>query len=311
MPNLASAGSILSGPSCPGCRARAVAVVRSPDRNRRTTAERFHYWRCPVCGVVFLDPVPEDLGWYYPSTYWTLEADFAAAGKAERYKIEVVRRLVPEGRLLEIGPGNGGFSWLAREGGYRVEVLERSPEVCRALGQALGVRVMAGDATPDALVDLGPYDVVALWHVIEHVTDPRGLLLAAGSVLAPGGALILATPNPRSLQFRLLGGRWPHLDAPRHVALIPPETIVGWADDAGLEPAELSFTDDGCLGWNEFGWSEWLVRLAPDRVRREPHALPARLLRRAGRELTRLVAPVERRGRRGATYTAAFRRPAV
>lgn len=300
--------SIAFAPFCPGCRARGVPIVVSSDRNRRTTGERFQYWRCPVCATVFLNPVPEDLGRYYPRSYWSLEPDYAAAGVLERYKIDIVLRHARGRRLLEIGPGNGGFSWLARREGYEVDVLERSPEVCRALSASLGVRAIEGDATPEALRDLGPYDAVALWHVVEHVEDPRGLIEAAVRVLAPCGAVVVATPNPGSLQFRLLRGRWPHLDAPRHVALIPPATLLGWAEAVGLESVELSFTDDGCLEWNEFGWSEWLVRLAPDSVRREPRRLPARLLRRAGRELTRVVAPVERRGLRGATYTAVFRR---
>ncbi|HET7489822.1 MAG TPA: class I SAM-dependent methyltransferase [Acidimicrobiales bacterium] len=261
--------------------------------------------------MVFLDPVPADLGRYYPPDYWETEPDYAAFGAAERYKIDIVSRAAPAGRLLEIGPGNGGFSWLAVDAGYEVEVVERSPEVCRTLRSGLGVRAIQGDASPATLRGLGPYDAVAMWHVIEHVTDPRGLLEAAAATVMPGGAVVVATPNPRSLQFRLLGGRWPHLDAPRHVALIPPATLVGWAGVAGLRAVELTFTDDGSLGWNQFGWSEWLVRLAPDRVRREPGRLPARLLRRAGRELARLLAPVERRDRRGATYTAVFRRPAT
>lgn len=300
-----------AAPTCSGCGQAARPMLRSPDRNRRVSEERFRYWRCRNCSIVFLDPVPKDLDRYYPADYYTLPdaTARAAAAEAERYKIDIVRSVSQTGRLLEIGPGNGGFAWLAREAGYEVEVLERSEAVCRELRDALGLRAVQGEATPEMLAGMGLYEAVVLWHVIEHVTAPRRLFEAAAGALAPGGALVIATPNPRSLQFRLLRGRWPHLDAPRHVALIPVATLAGWGRAAGMVQTLLTLTDRGSLGWNQFGWSEWLVRLAPDGVRRNPDGLPARLLRRGGRELARVVGPVERSVQWGATYTAAFRRP--
>ena len=60
-----------------------------------------------------------------------------------------------------------------------------------------------------------------MWHVIEHLRRPWEVIERAAANLQDGGVLAIATPNPRALQFKLLRRRWAHLDAPRHLFLIP------------------------------------------------------------------------------------------
>ena len=60
-----------------------------------------------------------------------------------------------------------------------------------------------------------------MFQIIEHLIDPWDTLQAAAESLLPGGVLVVATPNPGAFQFRFLRGRWTHVDAPRHTALIP------------------------------------------------------------------------------------------
>ena len=103
--------------------------------------------------------------------------------------------------------------------------------------------------------------------------------------------------------MRLFGARWTHLDAPRHLFLIPIDTLARAASDAGLEVAAVTTADAGTLGWNRFGWSETLAHSVRSRTRRTRCGSSAGP-RRARRS-------VERRGRRGATYTVALRRPAA
>ena len=68
----------------------------------------------------------------------------------------------------------------------------------------------------DAGIEPGTFDAVSLWHVLEHVDDPRAALRAAHAWLRPGGALVVGVPNLASTQALIGGPRWYHLDVPRH-----------------------------------------------------------------------------------------------
>jgi 2-polyprenyl-3-methyl-5-hydroxy-6-metoxy-1,4-benzoquinol methylase len=297
----------VSTPDCPHCGAVAHLRLTAEDRNRRLSSERFRYWECERCRVVFLWPVPEELGRFYPSDYYALPASRAELVSGSRphdtYKIDIVRALAPGGRLVEVGPGIGGFAALAQDAGYDVEAIEMDAGASTFLTSVVGVKVHQTDDAAGALRREGPFDVVAMWHVIEHLPDPFETLRAVTDALAPGGVALIAAPNPDALQFRLLGRRWTHLDAPRHLFFIPIPTLVEAAGALGLEIAAVTTTDPGTLMWNRFGWRETMAHSV--RGRYVAHAL--RLL---GAFPAALAAPVERRGRRGTTYTVALRRPA-
>ena len=280
--------------------------MTATDLNRRISADRFAYRRCVRCATVFLDGVPDDLGRYYPSEYYAFPADRAALAAAvgpERYKIDLVRGFVAGGRLLEIGPGTGGFAYLAREAGFDVDVVEMDAGSARYLADVVGVRAIHAAATPDAVAALGRYDVIALWHVIEHVPDPLPLLDALADRLNPGGILLFAAPNPAAYQFAVFGRRWVHLDAPRHLYLIPAAVLRDRAAARGLVLELATTRDPGGVAWDAFGWVHSVRHVLPSLV-------PGRVGRVTARAIGRLVGPVERRPLRGSAYTLVFRRPA-
>lgn len=277
------------------------------DRNRRLSGEQFTYVRCTSCGLIFLPDVPEDLGRYYPDEYYRLPASreelVAASRPHDAYKVDLLRPLMPSGRLVEVGPAIGGFAAIAQDAGYEVSAIEMDARASEFLRDVVGIPTTTTDDTEQALADGGPYDVIAMWHVIEHLRDPRGTVAAAAAALNPGGVLILGAPNPEAWQLRVFGKRWTHIDAPRHLCLIPISSLERWAADLGLEVVLVTTTDEGTLGWNQFGWSETLAHSV--RSVKGGHALRA-----VGRAVTALAAPIERRGRNGTTYTVALRRPA-
>jgi 2-polyprenyl-3-methyl-5-hydroxy-6-metoxy-1,4-benzoquinol methylase len=253
--------------------------------------------------------VPADLGRYYPEEYYAFppsRAALAAAVGGERYKIDLVRQYVAGGRLLEIGPGTGGFAFLAREAGFDVDVLEMDARSAAYLADVVGVRAIHAVATPASVGALGTYDVIALWHVIEHVPEPLELFDAVAERLAPGGIIVIAAPNPDAFQFAVFGRNWVHLDAPRHVHIMPARVLRDRAADRGLA-AELETTaDPGGVAWDAFGWDHSLRHAAAPRV---AVRIPRRATRLLARAAVALAAPVERRRMRGTAYTLVFRRP--
>jgi 2-polyprenyl-3-methyl-5-hydroxy-6-metoxy-1,4-benzoquinol methylase len=298
----------MTAPDCPHCGAPTHRRLTAHDRNRNLSAERFEYWECPRCGTVFLSPVPQDIGRFYPADYYALPPSRSELVRLsqphEGYKVELLRSLAPTGRLVEVGPGTGGFAALAQDAGYAVEVIEMDSRASRFLEEVVGVKVYETADAAGALRREGPFDVVAMWHVIEHLTDPFDALRAIAEALVPGGVAIIAAPNPEALQFRLFGARWTHLDAPRHLFLIPIRTLVEAAGELGLEVVEATTSDAGALGWNLFGWRETMAHSVRGRY-------PSHALRLLGTVPAALAAPLERRGQRGTTYTVVLRRPAL
>jgi SAM-dependent methyltransferase len=300
-PVAADAAAGLGG--CRLCMRRVELALVATDRNRECGDDRFRYGRCSSCGTLSLVDVPQDLGRFYPSAddYYGLPTGdrLERLADAEEYRVELVRRRVQSGSLVEIGPGAGVFSYAARRAGFDVTAIEMDGSACDHLRAAVGVRAVQSDAPATALAEFAPVRAIAMWHVIEHLHDPAAVLDAVAAALEPGGVLALATPNPRSLQFRLLGRRWAHLDAPRHLALIPLATLTRHLEAAGLIRVDAMTADAAGRSCTYLGWEFGL--------RRRPAAGPSkRLVLLATFGLSLALRPLEDTGMRGAAYTAVF-----
>lgn len=292
--------------NCSACGDRMKPFLTTRDRNRAVSNDVFRYERCPRCGLISLANVPEDLGRYYPADYHdtpSSAADIERGALHDRYKIDLVRSFMRRGRILEIGPGWGAFCLLAKRAGFGVEAIEMESRCAEFLRSQLGVRAIRSDDAVAALQGADPPDLIALWHVFEHMRDPWKLLEAMARKVASGGALLVATPNPEATQFRLFGSFWTHLDAPRHVHLVPSRVLSERMAKLGFQPELVTYGDPGSLGWNDFGWRFSFANLAPLTALKRP-------MRLAGRLVGKLAAPLDQVKGKGSAYTAVFRRAA-
>jgi 2-polyprenyl-3-methyl-5-hydroxy-6-metoxy-1,4-benzoquinol methylase len=289
--------------ACPLCEGPSSFAFKTRDRNRGLSEAVFNYRVCDRCGAIYLSDPPEDLGPYYPEEYYVLPTGdgLERAARAERYKLDLLGPLAGGGRLVEIGPGPGTFALAARRSGYDVTGIEMDARSCEHLRAAIGVEAVQSDSPAQALRALPPSRVIALWHVLEHLPDPWETLDAAAANLEPGGVLAVAVPNPKSFQFRMTRARWPHVDAPRHLFLIPAALLEERARVAGLELVRLTARDRGGIYWNRFGWQHLLTRPRQSRVR-------TALAVAFGIGVSALMAPIELTDLRGTTYTAIFRK---
>ena len=164
--------------------------------------------RCPRCGSARTTaPPPEEARGYGPGRGWAKRLAEPVLRVFDRERLRLLRdAATPPAKLLDVGAGRGRFVGVARAAGYAAEGIEPA-------GAGPGVRrATLGEAD----VPAGSLDVVTLWHVLEHLEDPAGALAAVAVALRPGGALLVAVPNLDSLQARIGGERWFHLDVPRH-----------------------------------------------------------------------------------------------
>lgn len=283
------------------CGTASTFLYDATDENRRISADRFAYWECASCHTVFLAKPPADIGRYYEGGYYdipTIDRMRTLARKSPS-KIETVQRHARGGRLLEIGPAFGVFAFQAKEVGFEVDVIEMDAACCEYLKNTLGVNVLNSDAPHRDMQQLGRHDVIAIWHVMEHLPDPRAFLEAAATNLNPGGVLVIAMPNPDAFQFHVMGRHWPHLDAPRHLALIPVGILTEMAAGLGLKRSYLTSDDSDARSWNRFGWQRFLM-----------NRFSGKLMQRAmfilGYALSVLMSPWDRRGFKGSAYTVVF-----
>lgn len=186
--------------------------------------------RCAACGFVQiaddLDPTP-----FYARME---DPDFDAL---RPFRALQARELltpppagVPGARLLDLGAGSGALVEEALRLGWDAEGVEPSASLAAA-ARRRGLAVHEGTLP---LADLRPpYEQVTLVDVIEHVTDPRGLVAEIRALLRPGGRLLVVTPDVGSLAARLLGRRWWHYRV-AHVGYFRPATLDALLATAGF-----------------------------------------------------------------------------
>ncbi len=290
--------------TCDYCLSALGRTLIATDRNRRITAAEFEYARCSVCDSWSMVTRPGNVGEYYPDNYiprrtaTELRSSFAA----ERYRIEFLTRhgVLPGARVVEVGPGDGSFAALATDAGMQVAIVERTEEACAHLSDLLGVEAVCSSSPESVLGHFGSIDAIVAWHVLEHLPCPREFLEASAAALRPGGLLVIAAPNPRATTFRIMGARWPHLDAPRHHSLPDPRGIAR-ALPTSMECIEITDRDPGSRHWEGFAW-HYLLRNPATSKRTD------RALQLAGAAVAKGSFAVRRSGLGGSAYTAVYRK---
>jgi len=216
--------------ACLVCGSTACApLFRASDRLYHTTKKEFYVVRCGECGLARLDPspAPEELPQYYPDNYW-FTPDASAASKMEeayrgfvlrdhvQFVEQAMRQTRARGPLLDVGCGGGLFLGMMRARGFRALGLDNSREAA-----AIAWRRHRAPAIC-AMLEHAPFRAgsvagLTMFHVLEHLYDPRAYLAAAHQLLAPDGRLVVQVPNAACWQFRLLGRAWNGVDVPRHL----------------------------------------------------------------------------------------------
>lgn len=250
--------------SCPHCGGITKKYFSAHDFNQRISELEFDYYRCNECGLIFLDPIPNNIHDYYGQEYPAYRKVEDIKKEATDYdlgKIAILKKYAQGKRLLEIGPGGGTFAYLAKQEGFIVDAIEMDANCCKFLEESIKIqKVVNSNDVAGALGQLeGGYDVIVMWHVLEHLKDPWDVLRSLPNVLAPNGVVMIAVPNPDALQFKLFKKYWKHVDAPRHVVFLPMKFLIKELDELGLKKILVSTNDKVSSIFNVCGW--WLNSL--------------------------------------------------
>ena len=181
--------------------------------------EWYELRRCSRCGTAVTvgeaPPDAHDSGAYTAGDPRLARIAAPLLRAFDRQRLSMLRELAPPpARLLDAGAGRGRFVVDSVAAGYRARGIEPSMRGVRA-AEAIGAPVKRA-AIEDAALTAGSFDAVTLWHVLEHIDEPGPALARIGTWLRPDGVLLLGVPNLGSVQARIGGERWYHLDVPRH-----------------------------------------------------------------------------------------------
>jgi 2-polyprenyl-3-methyl-5-hydroxy-6-metoxy-1,4-benzoquinol methylase len=255
--------------ACPYCAAESLWRFSAGDRNQHSTDETFAYYQCTVCRLLFIHPQPTDIERFYVHEQYDIPTDgrdFDKRADSQVWKLDILKPFITTGDMLEIGPATGEFATVARRTGFNPTLIEMDPACCAFLRDILKHKVVQSNNPAYALSQTADFDVVCIWQAIEHVPDFWTVVESAAGHLRKGGVLVISTPNPNSFQARFLRSQWPHIDAPRHLYLIP----MDWFKDAftklGLRPVLTTTRDAGSIGLNFYGWFLWIRNMAGGRL---------------------------------------------
>lgn len=225
----------------------------------------FAVWTCPDCGLGRTLPAPSaaEIAKWYPESYYGKEnvrfnPVFESLTRLfQRRRAAVIFNRVPRGPVLDVGCGRGWLLYFLREAGYEPHGLEFSDTAAWHARNRLGLEVLTCDFLE------GPhqrdrFNAVVFWHVLEHLPKPSETLARTRELLRPGGLVAVAVPNYESLQARLFGRHWFHLDVPRHYFHLGPRTLEALLTRHGFRIVQA---DHFCFEQNPFGWLQSFYNL--------------------------------------------------
>jgi 2-polyprenyl-3-methyl-5-hydroxy-6-metoxy-1,4-benzoquinol methylase len=160
--------------------------------------------------------------------YLRLEEEHRLARLNAEWRLRLIRQMKSSGKLLEVGCARGDFLAAARNH-FDVCGLEPNPELAESSAQIAPVYRGTIETTP-----WSGFDVIASFHVLEHVDSPRSFMRAAAERLKPGGLLVIETPNIDSLPFKLFKSHWRQFIA-EHYFFFSPKTITRLISECGLQ----------------------------------------------------------------------------
>lgn len=200
--------------------------------------EFYNIVQCESCGFMFTQSAPdaENIGPYYKSDDYVSHSNtqkglfFKVYHKVREFMLEQKRGAILNNMLneeskniLDIGTGRGYFLNHMQKNGFSCTGIEQDPDVRKMASDDFNLNIQP----PEELYKLNndQFDVITLWHVLEHVHDLRGYLEKIKMLLKKDGLLVIALPNPACADVSIYKEQWAGWDVPIHLWHFQPKNI--------------------------------------------------------------------------------------
>jgi 2-polyprenyl-3-methyl-5-hydroxy-6-metoxy-1,4-benzoquinol methylase len=212
--------------NCPVCTGTELGHYLTV-KDHSISGESFNISTCKSCGFRFTNPIPteETIGKYYQSEDYISHSDtnkgiinklyHLVRKQSLKSKLNLINKAVPnKGTILDIGCGTGYFLQSCKENGWKIEGMEPDPNA-RLLAEKNTGQSIYTDLF--SVKEEKKYDVITLWHVLEHVHKLNKSIQHIHKLLKPNGVLVIAVPNHLSYDSVIYETFWAAYDVPRHL----------------------------------------------------------------------------------------------
>jgi 2-polyprenyl-3-methyl-5-hydroxy-6-metoxy-1,4-benzoquinol methylase len=210
--------------TCPVCSGHNFTKKAKPKDHTVSQLE-FNVIQCSDCGLGITTPRPDsqDLGKYYQSDDYISHTSKAsslidkiylvARNFTLNWKHTLLTNLTEDKHLLDFGCGTGDFLSYMHSKGYDVHGIEPSDKARAKANTPYDTRKVVQSSSQLQT----QFEIITLWHVIEHVPDLNETIKDLKSRLSPGGLMLVAVPNLNSWDSERYGNLWAAYDPPRHL----------------------------------------------------------------------------------------------
>lgn len=231
--------------TCPLCQSDQLRFTMKCT-DSYASGETFDLYKCADCGFLFTQDAPteEEIGRYYETPDYISHTDTKKGivnnlyHKVRGYMLNRKASLIntitgkTSGTLLDIGTGTGYFADKMKQKGWMVEAIEKNPQARLFAKENFNLDVKEESALSS--FSSGYFDVITLWHVMEHLEPINSTWQRLHELLSDKGVLIIAVPNCSSYDARKYKSYWAAYDVPRHLWHFTPNTIQQFGHKHGF-----------------------------------------------------------------------------
>jgi 2-polyprenyl-3-methyl-5-hydroxy-6-metoxy-1,4-benzoquinol methylase len=230
--------------ACPVCESHAFATFQSCI-DYTVSQETFHLVRCTSCGFIMTSPRPTDerIGSYYVSDKYISHTNKAASvidkvyllarNYTLQWKLDLVNSALSgrQKKILDYGCGTGEFLKKCQDDHWQVSGVEPSSSARQQSS------LLTGAVIAEKIQELPEKDfnVITLWHVLEHVSDPNGIITEIKKRLTQDGTIFIAVPNYKSWDGSHYKEFWAGYDVPRHLWHFSQQTMKALIEKNSLK----------------------------------------------------------------------------
>lgn len=230
--------------NCPICNSESIHDWMTVT-DHMITKENFVIQECKTCNFHFTNPRPslEVIGNYYKSEEYISHSSTnkgiinrlynAVRSHTLKQKRGILEKITSGRKLLDIGSGTGHFANECSSNGWNVTGLEPDNDARQFALDTFNIVLSPIEELYTQ--EKNSFDVITMWHVLEHVYNLQEDVAQLTSLLKPNGYLIIAVPNKNSFDAQLYKDIWAAYDVPRHLYHFTEENMIQLISKFGLE----------------------------------------------------------------------------